>query len=169
MSTPRPSYESDKRVDDYIDALPDWQQTICRELRDLIHAADPEISETIKRSVQPYFVLDGTVCALLATKDHVNLFLYDGGIVPDPEGIITARSSPTTAPEDGANSSATAAAEPSALDGPRADRWPRVAKKSRTRRFARDVDPNISPAAPDEHHVPSDLLCRHRKHRTVTR
>jgi hypothetical protein len=29
-------------------------------------------------------------CALLATKDHVNLFLYDGGIVPDPEGIITA-------------------------------------------------------------------------------
>ena len=63
---------------------------MCRELRDLIHAADPEISETIKRSVQPYFVLDGTVCALLATKDHVNLFLYDGGIVPDPEGIITA-------------------------------------------------------------------------------
>jgi hypothetical protein len=90
MSTPRPSYESDKRVDDYIDALPDWQQTICRELRDLIHAADPEIRETIKRTVQPYFVLEGNVCALLATKDHVNLFLYDGGIVPDPEGIITA-------------------------------------------------------------------------------
>jgi len=27
--------------------------------------------------------------ALLAAKDHVNAFLYDGGIVPDPEGIIT--------------------------------------------------------------------------------
>lgn len=27
---------------------------------------------------------------LLAAKDHVNVFLYDGGIVPDPEGIITA-------------------------------------------------------------------------------
>ena len=90
MSTPRPSYETDKRVDDYIDPLPDWQQTICRELRDLIHAAAPEIRETIKRTVQPYFVLEGNVCALLATKDHVNLFLYDGGIVPDPEGIITA-------------------------------------------------------------------------------
>jgi hypothetical protein len=24
-----------------------------------------------------------------AAKDHVNLFLYDGGIVPDPDGIIT--------------------------------------------------------------------------------
>jgi hypothetical protein len=27
---------------------------------------------------------------LLAAKDHVNVFLYDGAIVPDPEGIITA-------------------------------------------------------------------------------
>jgi hypothetical protein len=35
-------------------------------------------------------VLDGNICALLAAKDHVNVFLYDGGIVPDPEGIITA-------------------------------------------------------------------------------
>jgi hypothetical protein len=85
-----PSYQTDRRVDDYIDALPNWQQAICRQLRELIHAADPELTETIKRTVQPYFVLDGNVCALLATKDHVNLFLYDGGIVPDPEGIITA-------------------------------------------------------------------------------
>ena len=46
--------------------------------------------ETIKRTRQPYFVLDGNICALLAVKDHVNVFLYDGGIVPDPEGIITA-------------------------------------------------------------------------------
>ena len=84
------SYQTDPRVDEYIDALPDWQRTTCRRLRDLIHAADPELMETIKRTVQPYFVLEGNVCALLATKDHVNLFLYDGGIVPDPKGIITA-------------------------------------------------------------------------------
>ena len=25
----------------------------------------------------------------MAAKDHVNVFLYDGAIVPDPEGIIT--------------------------------------------------------------------------------
>ena len=80
---------TDPRVDDYIDALPDWQQEICHEVRRLVHAADPEVVETIKRRVQPYFVLDGNICALLATKDHVNVFLYDGAIVPDPEGIIT--------------------------------------------------------------------------------
>lgn len=79
----------DQRVDEYIAKLPDWQQQICERLRELIHETDPEVSETIKRSVQPYFVLEGNVCALLAAKDHVNLFLYDGAIVPDPEGIIT--------------------------------------------------------------------------------
>ncbi len=82
-------YDRDPRVDRYIDALPSWQQAICHQVRDLVHSADPELEETIKRKVQPYFVLQGNVCALLATKDHVNVFLYDGGIVPDPEGIIT--------------------------------------------------------------------------------
>jgi hypothetical protein len=84
------SDQADPRVDAYIDGLPGWQQEICRHLRDLIHAADPEVTETIKRTRQPYFVLNGNVCALLAARDHVNLFLYDGAIVPDPEGIITA-------------------------------------------------------------------------------
>ena len=59
-------------------------------MRELVHAADPEVQETIKRTRQPYFVLNGNVCALLAAKDHVNVFLYDGAIVPDPDGIITA-------------------------------------------------------------------------------
>ena len=87
--SPRPAYERDPRVDDYINPLPLWQQKLCRQLRDLVHAADPEIAETIKRTVQPYFVLEGNACALLAAKDHVNLFLYDRASVPDPEGIIT--------------------------------------------------------------------------------
>ena len=90
MTSPRQPYERDPRVDDCIARLPKWQQKICQQLRDLIHAADPELTETIKRTVQPYFVLQGNVCALLAAKDHVNLFLYDDAIVPDPEGIITA-------------------------------------------------------------------------------
>jgi hypothetical protein len=83
------SYDRDPGVDQYIDALPDWQQAICHQVRELVHAADPQVQETIKRKVQPYFVLQGNICALLATKDHVNVFLYDGAIVPDPEGIVT--------------------------------------------------------------------------------
>ena len=83
-------YVKDPRVDAYLDALPAWQREIFSQVRDLVHSADPDVEETIKRSVQPYFVLDGNICAFLAAKDHVNVFLYDGAIVPDPEGIITA-------------------------------------------------------------------------------
>jgi hypothetical protein len=89
VSGTEPRYPADPRVDAYIGALPGWQQAICREVRDLVHAADPEVAETIKRTRQPYFVLDGNVCALLAAKGHVNVFLYDGAMVPDPDGIIT--------------------------------------------------------------------------------
>ena len=66
-----------------------WRAETMAEVRRLIHEADPEIEETIKRTTLPYFVLHGTVCAFQSTKRYVNLFLYDGGIVPDPEGIVT--------------------------------------------------------------------------------
>jgi hypothetical protein len=82
-------YTRDPRVDAYIDALPGWQQVICREVRDVVHAVDREVTETIKFTNRPYFVLHGNICALLAATDHVNVFLYDGAIVPDPENIIT--------------------------------------------------------------------------------
>jgi hypothetical protein len=83
-------YRVDPRVDAYLDALPAWQREIGQQVRDLVHSVDPEVEETIKRTVQPYFVLQGNICALLAAKTHVNVFLYDGAIVPDPHGIITA-------------------------------------------------------------------------------
>ena len=82
------SWVADPRVDAYIEPLPAWQQDICRQVREIAHEADPEIVETIKRRVQPYFVLDGNVAALLAAKDHVNVFIYDP-LVTDPDGIIT--------------------------------------------------------------------------------
>lgn len=56
-------------------------------MRALVYAADPQVVETIKRTNRPYFILQGNICALLAAKDHVNVFIYDP-IVPDPQGII---------------------------------------------------------------------------------
>jgi hypothetical protein len=79
----------DPRVDDYLDRLPDWQRETLQQVREVLHRTDPELSETVKRTVQPYFVLDGNVAAFLAARDHVNVFVYDGGIVPDPHGLVT--------------------------------------------------------------------------------
>ena len=67
------TYPTDPRVDAYIDALPAWQQAIYRQVRDLVHAADPGVTETIKRTTRPCFVLNGNICALQAAKDHVNV------------------------------------------------------------------------------------------------
>lgn len=76
-----------KQVDAYIQSLPDWQQEICTETRHLIHEAVPDICEEIKFTNRPYFTLNGNVCAFLAAKDHVNVFIYDP-IAPDPKGLI---------------------------------------------------------------------------------
>ena len=77
----------DQRIDDYINALPIWQQDIFRHVRELVHIAEPEITETIKRTSWPFFTLNGNICALRASKDHVSVVIYDP-IAPDPEGII---------------------------------------------------------------------------------
>jgi hypothetical protein len=43
--------------------------------RRLVHAADAKVTETIKRTKQPYFVLKANICALPAAKDYVNVFV----------------------------------------------------------------------------------------------
>ena len=90
------NYIADPRVDKYIARLAEWQQPLAQRIRELVHAADPEVIETIKRGVQPYFVLNGTICALLGTKNHLNVFNYDP-IAPDPEGTINQGKSNLTA------------------------------------------------------------------------
>ena len=79
--------DRDERVDAYIDGLVPWQAEVARTLRRLVHEADDEVEETIKRTVQPYFVLQGNICALLGAKTHLNVFIYDP-IAPDPAGLI---------------------------------------------------------------------------------
>lgn len=75
------------KVDLYIEGLEDWQQEICNAIRALIHEADPDIEEVIKFTNRPYFVHKGNVAALLAAKNHVNIFIYDP-IAADPSGLI---------------------------------------------------------------------------------
>jgi hypothetical protein len=83
-------------IDAYISSLPLWQQTVCQQVRDLIHEAEPNIVEEIKFKNRPYFTLEGNVCALLGAQDHINVFIYDP-IAPDPAGIINQGHDNTTA------------------------------------------------------------------------
>lgn len=96
MTKAKITHTADARVDAYIDTLPDWQQAICREVRELVHAADGDVTETIKRTRLPYFTLNGNICALMGTKNHVNIFIYDP-IAPDPDGLINQGQNNSTA------------------------------------------------------------------------
>ena len=77
------------RVTTSIEAFPGWQSALAARIRELVHEAEPEIHEEVRYGNRPYFVYRGAVCAMQATKDHLNVFLYEGGTAPDPHGIIT--------------------------------------------------------------------------------
>ncbi len=53
-------YQIDSRIDAYIQTLPLWQQDICKQVREVAHTADSEVSETIKRTKLPYRVSQKT-------------------------------------------------------------------------------------------------------------
>ena len=74
-------------MDAYIATLEPWQRDVAQTVRRLVHEADPDVEETIKRRIQPYFVLEGNICALLGARDHLNVFIYDP-IAPDPHGLV---------------------------------------------------------------------------------
>lgn len=80
-------HRTDPRIEQFIDSLEGWKRDVCILVRRLVHDAEPDIEETIKRGDRPYFVLEGNICALQVTKDHINVFIYDP-IAPDPDGII---------------------------------------------------------------------------------
>lgn len=80
--------QRDQRIDFFLKRTPDWQRTVFSRARKLIHTAEPEIGETIKRTSWPFFVLSGNVCAFQSTKDHANIYIYDP-IAPDPSNICT--------------------------------------------------------------------------------
>lgn len=86
----------DSRVDDYLATLPGWQRAFAERVRDLLHEADAEVAETIKRTRLPYFVLAGNIAAFMGARDHLNVFIYDP-IAPDPTGLINQGHGNTTA------------------------------------------------------------------------
>lgn len=62
-----PSY--DKRIDAYIEKSAEFAQPVMIHLRELVHKACPEVSETLKWSM-PSFEYKGLLCGFAAFKQH---------------------------------------------------------------------------------------------------
>lgn len=89
--------KTDKRVDQYINekAL-DWQKPYANKLRELIEECPIEMEETIKWGTAVY-VGKKNVAGIVALKNHISLWLYEGALLEDPDNILIQASDSTKA------------------------------------------------------------------------
>jgi hypothetical protein len=76
-------------IDQQIAEYPDWRGKLMARLRELIHAADPEIEEAWKWGTGVW-THNGMVCAVAAFKDHVKINFFKGASLPDPHKLLNA-------------------------------------------------------------------------------
>ena len=75
----------DPRIDAYIALSADFAQPILAHIRAVVHAACPEVEETMKWSM-PHFQYKGMLCQMSAFKAHCAMGFWKGEILfPDME------------------------------------------------------------------------------------
>ena len=73
----------DPRVDAYIAKSAEFARPILTHIREVVHAAAPEIEETMKWSM-PFFDYKGTVCNMAAFKEHCSFGFWKASLLfPD--------------------------------------------------------------------------------------
>ena len=70
----------DPRVDAYIGKSADFAKPILEHLRDVVHAACPQVEETMKWSF-PHFMHHGMLCGMAAFKEHAIFGFWKGPLV----------------------------------------------------------------------------------------
>ena len=77
-------------IDAKIAGLDDWRGATLARMRKLIHAADPEVVETVKWRGVPVWEHDGILCTGETYKTAVKLTFARGAAVDDPSGLFNA-------------------------------------------------------------------------------
>lgn len=84
-------------IDEMIALTPDWRGDTVARLREIIHTADPDITEDVKwrRPANPIgsatFEHSGIVCIVVILKERVRLSFWSGASLPDPTGRFNAQ------------------------------------------------------------------------------
>lgn len=74
------------RTDQYIATIAPWQQPILQKMRDLIHKACPEVTESIKWS-RPAFEYKGIICGISGFKHYCSLGFWKESILKETPGV----------------------------------------------------------------------------------
>jgi len=70
----------DPRIDAYIAKSADFAKPILTHLREVVHAACPDIEETMKWSA-PHFDYKGAMCGMAAFKEHCAFGFWKGSLI----------------------------------------------------------------------------------------
>jgi hypothetical protein len=70
----------DPRIDAYIAQSPEFARPILAHLREVIHAACPQVQETMKWS-RPHFEYKGLLCGMSAFKAHCGFGFWKGALM----------------------------------------------------------------------------------------
>src|SRR5688572_28075052 len=79
----------DPRVTAYIDKSAAFAQPILNHLRQVVHMACPEITETIKWGF-PHFEHNGIICNLASFKTHCTFGFWKASLLSDPHRLFSA-------------------------------------------------------------------------------
>jgi len=70
----------DPRIDAYIAKSADFAKPILKHIRKLVHAACPDVEETMKWSM-PYFMHKAILCSMAAFQSHCSLRFWKGALI----------------------------------------------------------------------------------------
>src|SRR5215212_7332153 len=74
----------DPRIDAYIADSADFARPILTHLREVVHAACPDVEETVKWGF-PHFMYKGILCSMASFKQHCAFGFWKGRLVVDAE------------------------------------------------------------------------------------
>ena len=80
---------TDPRVTEYIEKSAAFAQPILKHLRQVVHTACPEVTETIKWGF-PHFENKGIICSMASFKNHCAFGFWKASLLPDPHQLFSA-------------------------------------------------------------------------------
>ena len=88
MKRPVPVESASALIDEKIKELGDWRGKTLAKVREIIHAADPEIVEEWKWRGTPVWSHGGIVCTGETYKEAVKMTFAKGAALKDPAGLF---------------------------------------------------------------------------------
>jgi uncharacterized protein YdeI (YjbR/CyaY-like superfamily) len=80
--------KQDERVGQYIDNSADFAKPILIHLRNLVHQACPEVSETIKWKFPVFEYNNSILCSMASFKQHCTFGFWKGAMLSDPHKVL---------------------------------------------------------------------------------